>query len=123
MKGLASLTATITAGHMLHGTIKAELNPSTSETTSKSFKWIGMFGPSRLQACSVRLKLEQSDSPPAAAFHLDLLHTSLRHLRWLALAGRALPVVISSGLWLQGMAPCLARHIGAQGLDSRSAYS
>jgi hypothetical protein len=42
MKGFFSLSATVTAGHILQGTIKAELIPSTSETTSKSLKWIGI---------------------------------------------------------------------------------
>jgi hypothetical protein len=42
MKGFSSLTATVTAGHILQGTIKAEFNPVTSETTSKSLKWIGI---------------------------------------------------------------------------------
>jgi hypothetical protein len=43
MKGFFSLTATVAAGHILQGTIKAELNPATSETTGKSLKWIGIF--------------------------------------------------------------------------------
>jgi hypothetical protein len=32
----------VIAGHMLQGTIKADLNPATSETTSKSLKCNGI---------------------------------------------------------------------------------
>jgi hypothetical protein len=47
MKGLFFLTATVAAGHILQGTIKAELNPAASEITSKSLRWIGIFLPSQ----------------------------------------------------------------------------
>ena len=42
MKGFSSLTATVTAGHILQGTISAECNPAALETTSRSLKWSGI---------------------------------------------------------------------------------
>jgi len=52
MKGFLSLTATVTAGYIFQGTIKAELNPATSEPKSRSSKWIGIFFSSFLQLTS-----------------------------------------------------------------------
>jgi hypothetical protein len=38
MKGFFSLIATVAAGHILQGTIKADFSPLTSETTFRSLK-------------------------------------------------------------------------------------
>jgi hypothetical protein len=43
INGLFSRTATVTAGHRLQGTIRAERSPAASETTSRSSKWIGIL--------------------------------------------------------------------------------
>lgn len=74
MKGLSSLTATFTAGHILQGTIKAELTPATWESTSRSLNSIGI----RISSCfRIAAKFSSQSKFPVYRFVLLSLARTL----------------------------------------------